>query len=1218
MPRSVLRTFFASAVCLLCLGLFPSSGLAASEAPEDPTPAVESLLEHLRSIDRQLGRWERQIVHPRGAGPSAAELKRVEGHLRRLASDVRATGDESAERKRHILLRTVAGLRDLVDHQDVGHEDLEKGGTSRLGKKLSKLRPVLLDAPPVLPALEAGDVATKRAVASKCASALEVEPGSWLLGNLHGATWLRFDPAEKGTYRLDTRGSRTDTALRVYGSCDASAKVLASADDGLRLQASTRFEASAEGSVYLRVESAEAGAVRLGLEKVEGEGAISGTVTRASDGSPISSLQVVLAPVSGYTVSEYTADDGTFEFTQVDDGFYYVFTIGYEWLNQAWEGVECGTGYSTCENAEKTPIRIQSGEAVTGIDFSLGHGASIRGQVLDASTGLAIGDVEITIHDELGYGVRSGTSDGLGRYEVDGLVAGSYRAVATIDEYEQELYLERPCPEPCDEADGDVIELARDGAVGGIDFTLAPKASIEGRVTDGVDGLANATVSIRRTPSSYGFKSVETDADGYYRIGGLDPGEYQVFARALGHLDELWNDVPCEDSYCDSTTGDVIVLSENEARGGIDFELARLGSLVGTVRGADTGEAVTGGEADLYGGSGAWLDDDWVSSGTYSFFELAAGTYFARATAPDYRPEAWSDLECWGSEYLPECDVTSADAISVSQGSEVTADFELTPLGYIEGRVEEASDGSPITEVSFSLYRSDGSYLGSTYNASEIDGTYRLGGFRPGDYYLVARSGEFRDELWNDVTSEPEACDPTTGTAITVALGATTTGIDFALVRQGSIEGAVTDAVTGDPVGSGRAYLFDASGDLAWTSYWSSGGFVFGGLEPGDYYLQVEGGNVHVRQVWEGQNCFDPSSCDPTGGTEITVADETVVVADVVLDRGAILEGSITTDDGGYPDWGRIRIYDELGQLVESESATTSWKVVGLAPGTYYALMSSDEYRDELFSGFDCQDEATCDPTAGTPIVVDLADVVTGIDFSLTRLPSLAATVKDARSGKNLPSNGRVTLYDEAGNYLNTDYYSQPSSFDGLEAGTYYLKASNYDDHVSRILGGEICDPDCDPTTGTPIVVSFTDGVVAVDFPLEPGPGVLARIVDASTGLPVEGAAVDVWDEAGNPLAIAVSDATGWLRHDLAPGTYYLSTDNVAGLPNELWDDVPCPGGSAYDGACDPLDGTPFVVEEYQPAREIEIRLGISPMLLEDGFENGFEAWSTVVGGPPP
>jgi hypothetical protein len=37
-----------------------------------------------------------------------------------------------------------------------------------------------------------------------------------------------------------------------------------------------------------------------------------------------------------------------------------------------------------------------------------------------------------------------------------------------------------------------------------------------------------------------------------------------------------------------------------------------------------------------------------------------------------------------------------------------------------------------------------------------------------------------------------------------------------------------------------------------------------------------------------------------------------------------------------------------------------------------------------------------------------------------------------------------------------------------------------------------------------------------------------------------------------------------------ASGTYFLSTDKSLGLPDEVFDDVLCPGGPAIGGRCDP------------------------------------------------
>ena len=92
-----------------------------------------------------------------------------------------------------------------------------------------------------------------------------------------------------------------------------------------------------------------------------------------------------------------------------------------------------------------------------------------------------------------------------------------------------------------------------------------------------------------------------------------------------------------------------------------------------------------------------------------------------------------------------------------------------------------------------------------------------------------------------------------------------------------------------------------------------------------------------------------------------------------------------------------------------------------------------------------------------------------------------------------------------------------------------------------------------------------------------------------------------------------MSGASGAYLVELSPGTYRVSTDNPFGYLNELFDDIPCPGGSAYSGACDPLLGDPVVVTEDAITGAIDFALE-RQLPFADGFESGTtSAWSLTV-----
>lgn len=121
-------------------------------------------------------------------------------------------------------------------------------------------------------------------------------------------------------------------------------------------------------------------------------------------------------------------------------------------------------------------------------------------------------------------------------------------------------------------------------------------------------------------------------------------------------------------------------------------------------------------------------------------------------------------------------------------------------------------------------------------------------------------------------------------------------------------------------------------------------------------------------------------------------------------------------------------------------------------------------------------------------------------------------------------------------------------------------------------------------------------------------------MVDEATGAPLAGVYIDAWNAAGEHVETTLTELSGSFVLALSPGTYYLSTDNGAGLTDEVWENLLCPTGSAYVGGCDPTQGDPITVGDPGPAVASGIAFSLGRDLFEDGFESGdTAAWTAVV-----
>ena len=83
----------------------------------------------------------------------------------------------------------------------------------------------------------------------------------------------------------------------------------------------------------------------------------------------------------------------------------------------------------------------------------------------------------------------------------------------------------------------------------------------------------------------------------------------------------------------------------------------------------------------------------------------------------------------------------------------------------------------------------------------DAQGYYTIGGLTTGEYYVLTNNyAGYMDELFDDVPCPGSACDVSAGTKVLVQQGETTTGIDFALGRGGTVAGHVTVVASGTPL----------------------------------------------------------------------------------------------------------------------------------------------------------------------------------------------------------------------------------------------------------------------------------------------------------------------------------------------------------------------------------------------------------------------------------
>ena len=511
-------------------------------------------------------------------------------------------------------------------------------------------------------------------------------------------------------------------------------------------------------------------------------GSISGTVTDAVTGAPLAGVQVFASKTTGgYLGPGISGASGAYTISGLLPGTYYVLTSNYlGYVDEIYDNLpRRGDDFSAA-----TFVGVTAGAAIGGIDFSLAVGGTITGTVTDAGTAAPLPGVYVYVYSGGGVWIHSVITDASGVYTASGFLSGTYylRTENNLG-YIDELYNNLPCPGGgCVVTTGAGVNVTVGATTSGIHFGLAGGGTISGTVSDAGTGapLAGVQVLFYAATGDYaGF--VVTDALGAYVKSGLAGTYFLRTVNSLGYVDELYNNIPFTGTSCaiPVTIGTNVSVTAGATTSGIDFGLAVGGTITGTVTDARTGTPLTGVQVNVFDASGAPVAyGSTNTSGFYTTLAQPTGTYYLRTwNNLGYVDELYNNVPCAGGS----CTVTTGTGVSVTAGATTSGiDFALSSGGTISGTVTDAGTGAPLAGVDVYVYNASGSYV--DFASTNALGSYTRPDLPAGTYYLRTANGlGYIDELYNDQPCESGTCTVTTGTDVTVTVGATTSGINFAL-----------------------------------------------------------------------------------------------------------------------------------------------------------------------------------------------------------------------------------------------------------------------------------------------------------------------------------------------------------------------------------------------------------------------------------------------------
>lgn len=434
-------------------------------------------------------------------------------------------------------------------------------------------------------------------------------------------------------------------------------------------------------------------------------------------------------------------------------------------------------------------ISVGSNQDLTGIDFGLVDGVSLRGAVLASDTGLPAAGIDLDLIGSDGFflsGVDAVTALD-GTYELGVVPPGSYYVKVDPELFQGYVPLYHPASPTLAAATPVIVSGV--GDVSGIDFVVEPGGTILGHVSDALAlaGVPNLDLDIFDLGGTELTDfDARTDEVGDYRFGIVPVGTYVV--RVDPMPDQPYADL----YYSQSATlagATPITVTKGSLIGAIDFVLTPQGFVTGTVTDAVTGLPLSGIDIDILTPSGVnqpQYDAATSADGSYQIGPMPPGSYLVRADAGAGDP--------WVDQYHPGVFRQSlAQPVVAGDGIVGGIDFDLPRGGWIRGTVTRASDGGPLAAIDLDMYFADGEAIPSVDADTDALGFYRIGPVPAGPYVLRADpdpASRLRVEYWQDATNLGVA------TSIQVLTGLDAPGIDFALESA---------PVTAAPVGfSGR------------------------------------------------------------------------------------------------------------------------------------------------------------------------------------------------------------------------------------------------------------------------------------------------------------------------------------------------------------------------------------------------------------------------------
>jgi hypothetical protein len=483
-------------------------------------------------------------------------------------------------------------------------------------------------------------------------------------------------------------------------------------------------------------------------------------------------------------------------------------------------------------------------------------------------------------------------------------------------------------------------------------------ATLQGRAVISMTGepVSRVDLALRALPPGTDTVKVVSDADGRFSFEEMEPGSYILSASRPGFQMEVYG------ARSQSSDGTPLTLSPGQVLKNIEFRLTPLGAISGTVV-DDGGKPMSEVRVIATGGTsksnGAVLTN---STGEFRFPNLAPGSYILMAIpvegplAPAARASAGEPDEPEerpATTYYPSAaDAVGAIPLEVAPSQElqgIKIAVRKVPLHHVRGKVVTSSaEISPENVRLWLMPRtqaSAGGFASSFGDTPAPDGSFDLGGVRPGSYYLAAR---FSSVTRMSVSFRGEGSDPEVtglvfvGRAWVDVTDGDVTGVVLRIGDPLQIQGTIRMEGQDKPDLSGlriQLRLLDGPpGNVTRATLAAENTFALTNVAPGKHAISVSGlpANAYVKSIRLGrQETIDI-------GLDLTDM-QAVPPLEIRIGRdGATVQGTVDRDDDKpaprawvalIPDPAR----PELESKLKSATARDDGRffLTGVAPGEY-------------------------------------------------------------------------------------------------------------------------------------------------------------------------------------------------------------------------------------------------------------------------------------------